>query len=859
MTPDSPGTQQGSGLSLLVEWANGQDHWIRKLVQDVIETLQRLSDERINALYQVLLREKDLGEGELVDIPLLTAAGALASSGQSIRLVAVRHIENVNALAPNQEIEFHPQLTICFGENASGKTGYVRILKRAAGVRTADPILPNIHSVVTAATPRAQIKFTAGDDEHTIEWRGEQGLDPLTRIDVFDARAAVVHLADDLSYSYTPADLSLFPLVTDGIERVQEKLRRAEQESRPSTNPFLGQFQPESSLYTQIAGLGASADLMQLEQLANVSEGEETSLPRLRENVWALRSGLLQQQIRKIEQERRALEATHRITETIAGFDRDAYVRAYSTLRTTQAEHERATSAALSGESVPDVLGDTWKQFVESAEAYIGEIGLDLYPQEGDLCVYCRQPLGGAAVALLQKYRDYCNDALRRAVDEARGSLQRLSAPVRELTVEETASAVEALLQALEDPSSPPPVLVTARDCVAYARLLNQALASEQECPQLPEVLRNASATLDATREASEKILGDLRRQGVERDRALAEEEQRLRELETRLTLRSLLPQIRDFVEAAHWADRARAYLARFQGLKRGLTETSKRASTEVLNREFQERFQVECAALRAPTVNLDFPGREGEARRRKLLTPRHGLDEILSEGEQKAIALADFLAEASLKPDRSPIVFDDPVTSLDHKRLRHVVDRIVELSQDRQVIVFTHDIWFAAELMARFPSDGGAYTSYVVYGASGAVGEVSEGTPRTDSFNDRRDRIDGIISEADKAGGEMRQALIERGYEELRGACEVVAEKDLLQDVAARFRPNVKMGNLRRIRADRLPRAIERVYGVFERSCRFIPSHSQPLATLGVRPALADLRRDWEELQSARQEYRSG
>lgn len=187
------------------------------------------------------------------------------------------------------------------------------------------------------------------------------------------------------------------------------------------------------------------------------------------------------------------------------------------------------------------------------------------------------------------------------------------------------------MLQPLEDPSNPPPALATARDSVAYARLIQQALAWEQECPQLPERLRTASGTLNGAKELSENTLADLRRQREERERALAEAQQCLRELEARLALRSLLPQIQGFVEAARWADRARAHQNRFQGLKRGLTETAKPANTEVMNRQFQERFRRECEALHAPRVNLDFAGREGEPRRRKLLTPGHGLEEILS------------------------------------------------------------------------------------------------------------------------------------------------------------------------------------------------------------------------------------
>jgi len=276
-----------------------------------------------------------------------------------------------------------------------------------------------------------------------------------------------------------------------------------------------------------------------------------------------------------------------------------------------------------------------------------------------------------------------------------------------------------------------------------------------------------------------------------------------------------------------------------------------------VLNRDFERRFSDECQALRAPRVKLDFPGREGEARRRKLLTPEHGLGEILSEGEQKVIALADFLAEASVKPDKSPIIMDDPVTSLDHKRLQHVVDRLVQLSRERQVIVFTHDIWFAAELLARFEHQPNECFFYDVTAEEGRIGAVAKGShPRTDTFNDRKKRIQRLVDEAQKASGESRQALIEKGYEELRGACEVVVEKDILRGVTERYRPNVRMTVLDQIRAERLPAAAKAIQAVFEKCCRVIASHSQPLPTLGIRPSLDELKEDWASLQKAREEY---
>ena len=857
MISKSTNTSQGTGLALLIDWAIGQDNWIQKLVTDVIKTQRRLSDERIAILYALLLCDKELTQGDSPIVEPLPASQVSSASPTNMRLISLKHIGNVNALARDQEIEFHKRLTICYGENASGKTGYVRVLKRAAAVRTADPILPNIHGGGFGQMPQVRIKIVVDDEERVINWQGEQGIQPLTHVDVFDARAAVVHLADDLTYSYTPGDLSLFPLVSDGIERVKVKLQDEREERKPPTNASVNHFQRQTSLYAKIEGLGPSTDLEELEALAQVSAEDETSLPGLCEKVAALESGSVQQQIEGTIQEQDTLAGVLSIAETISGFDRDAYQEAIVALRTARFNHEQATQEALIGEHIPGILGDAWHAFVEAAEDYIREIGLDPYPELGDPCIYCRQPLHGAAVGLVRKYRDYCNAALRQAVEQARERIQTFWKAVSNLRLDETARAVDRISQALPDPLNQPATLTAAQEVIQHARLLYKAMAAEEDCPITPESLREAEKTVRTAAKVADTTLTNLRKQGEERETALAEEQARLMELQARLTLRELMPTIRDHVQAARWVDRSGAYLRSFQGIKRSLTDTAKRGSAEVMNRHFQERFREECDALCAPQVTLDFPGREGESRRRKLLTPEYGLDEVLSEGEQKAIALADFLAEATLKPDRSPIVFDDPVTSLDHKRLRHVVNRVVELSRHRQVIVFTHDIWFAAELLGCLEREPNECAFYDVTAEDQRIGLVERGShPRTDTFNDRKRKITTLISEAAKETGETRQALVEKGYEELRGACEIVVEKDLLKGVTERYRPNVRMTVLDQIRADRLPSARRRIVQVFDSCCRFIASHSQPLVTRGVRPTLDDLKDDWKTLQDARREY---
>ena len=74
---------------------------------------------------------------------------------------------------------------------------------------------------------------------------------------------------------------------------------------------------------------------------------------------------------------------------------------------------------------------------------------------------------------------------------------------------------------------------------------------------------------------------------------------------------------------------------------------------------------------------------------------PDTPVGDVLSEGEHRCVALAAFLAELATSESGSAIVFDDPVSSLDHMHREALASRLADEAQQRQIIVFTHDIAF--------------------------------------------------------------------------------------------------------------------------------------------------------------------
>ena len=142
-----------------------------------------------------------------------------------------------------------------------------------------------------------------------------------------------------------------------------------------------------------------------------------------------------------------------------------------------------------------------------------------------------------------------------------------------------------------------------------------------------------------------------------------------------------------------------------------------------------------------------------------------------------------------------------------------------------------------------------------------GRHADVSAGeSPKLDTWSDKRKRINLLIERITQEDEkEMRDVLIEKGYEDVRGACEIVVEQDLLQKVVQSYSPNVMNGNLLRLKFDDLAEASSTVNEIFDRCCRFIGSHKQPLETFSVRPTLEQLEQDWKALQAVHSELRSG
>lgn len=836
--------------TLLPRWANNQDAWCRAIAGDVLKNRVQPSDLDIDRYLKILLSEKKLSEEPFSGIPKIEEKQLDANPLEPVRLGSLQVANGVNAIKPGACVEFAPGVTVIFGENASGKSGYVRVLKRAAGVRTAEDILPNVR-VATRPAPSGRFNVTVGTKEQNIEWKNEFGIAPLNRVNIFDARGARLHAEDDLTYVYTPGELTLFPFVQNAIERVRAALESAIGARTPGVNTILASFDRACSIYPIIETLGAATDLDEVKKYAVLPDDVDSAIETLKVEVDALKSSNIQNELRRVRSRTAIVQALKAAISTVKAFDvatYDAHVQARN--RALQRRDE-AGSKAFDGLGIPGALGREWQAFIQAGEDYIKKNAADGYPGESDVCAYCQQPLTARAVELIKKYRDFTNNEIKAALDAAERQLRDYVAPVVDVKA-------DALRQQLADEANGGNDVLNPLTAVLeqIGRLIiNATNRSAIDWTDKIAALNAADAVVTEEEVRLAGLISGLQASIDQRQTALKAKQTELTELQGKKTASSLLPQIEKRVSDAKWVGRANIVKNNMTGVLRSLTDAAKEASEELLNRDFERRFRDECKALRVPDVTLNFPGRQGQVTRRKLVAS-YNPNQVLSEGEQKALALADFLAEVTAVPASSPVIFDDPITSMDYRRIHEVCDRIVALAQSHQTIVFTHNIWFAAELLSKADKKNWKY--YDIRSEGGDAGVVSTAShPRVDTIAKVSDRVKKLIEGAEKQQGEVKAALVEKGYEELRALCEIVVEHEMFKGVVQRYAPNVMMTKLEKINIGKLQESMAAIVATFDKCCRYIASHSQPRETQSIRPTLDELKADYDTVLKAREPHK--
>jgi energy-coupling factor transporter ATP-binding protein EcfA2 len=801
-----------SALHDILKWSANLPDWQRDALRRIVSQ-ESVDDTDLKNLVSICRSKhavdtsKEQGfTSQPLSAPHLPPAPSAASS---VVLVSIGKFQHVNRLPSDQVLTFGaaPGLTVVFGENGSGKSGYARVVKKACRTRGIPPaIRPNAFKPHPQSAASAEIVFRAAGADHPHTWTDGAATDPrLTNVFVFDATTATHYLEEDGPASFTPYGLDVLPKLSKLCDEVRARLQKDidSLEAEIATVARNWRYPEATKVGKLISSLVASTKPADIETLAAHTTED---IQRLRELSEALKSDpqLKAKETRGSATRLKTFSAkVAAVASALSPEHCLVLKKAVENVTTAEAAAKEFASGTFDTTYLAGTGSDLWRSLFEAARAYSLEQAYQgqEFPviSEEARCLLCQQGLDPVSGERFQAFDRFCKDESQKQADDAAIRLKEVIGEMNLVgDLESEYAKVDADLSTLLDEQKNAISAFVAKSdeslVAVKASLATRTWSDPGKLPSSPADMINDLAAALEKRAEMEESADDP----VAKAKLLSERDE--------LAAKEWLAGVKDDVCAQVMRHKHVTALKACQKdtNTRAITEKSTELTKQIVTDAFCQRFEDEAKSLGLRTLSVkmeEIKGRKGETRfglRLEGASDRK-VHEIASEGEQRCIALAAFLAELSQASHQSSLVFDDPVSSLDHRHHERIAGRLAKEAATRQVIVFTHSLSFLHDLQqAASDSNLEPHILHLEWG-SGVPGRCREGLPWDwKSAKDRFDKLEKrqreLLAQWNPNPNEENIEEMRRAYSWLRATLERIVEKDVFSDVVFRFRAYIKV-----------------------------------------------------------------
>jgi hypothetical protein len=641
------------------------------------------------------------------------------------------------------------------------------------------------------------------DGEVPLEVSLDQpGPESCSSIRAFDSTSSTSLVSRENRIDFTPRILELFDRLSKAQKDVEARIR-SRIERLEAQEPDLRDFESRTSISEALGALSAETDFSEIQSLATFSEADSDEHSKLKEQL-AISKTSSEELAAAKDRGRAEIEQTVELINRIVGLVSDESVGERRSIKQDADERSKAAAAvearAFGDAPLPDLSPDLWREMWVSAERYI-QSGVSKHPfppgNPDEKCPLCYQELDPDAKVRFDAFQDFLKDETARAASSARdsysASVAALEAPLPSVggdTLDRICSDDVELREQLDS------LLARADERLTALR------DNPTEYPGIPLPESPSRALM-----AKAAVLGDEAeslRTGFD-DEEYQNNLRRKLELEQRSSLKVRIEEFQKWHACLCQIAKCEAAIKKLG--TRPLTTKHGLLSEEVIDGTFREVLQSELDAMRLSHLRVDFVSRGSQGTRNiEIVLPDAvqaiSITEVLSEGEQRAIALAAFLAGLAPEGSNGPLVIDDPVSSFDQDRRTLVAHRLVREAAKRQVIVFTHDIAFVFALKSQ-GKDQGASPKVVALAQRGdTFGHVEpDGPSELRNVRNTCDYLESNLTQFPEEGSADEQiAFAKQWYGVLREGWERAVELHALKGVVQRFERGVMTGALSKV-----------------------------------------------------------
>ncbi|MEE6452669.1 AAA family ATPase [Gottfriedia acidiceleris] len=797
--------------NLIWEWASKLPDWQRDLIKRLYDK-DALDANDLDQVIDNLLFENGMNEKKQVLEVLQKDNIPNKYDENNVRITGLKNFKNIAAIESQHGIEFAPNgLTIVYGDNSAGKSSFAKVLKQACrAVDERTKVHPNIYNS-SGESSTAEIHIINHNNEANVIKRviNKTPEQALSSISIFDTECSKIYVESESNVVFIPNELRIFDNLANHLSELKNRVQM-NKDHLLNEKPVFQNIDETTQVKSFISSISYKTSKDDIDKNCNFTKRDEERLEKINQDLIALQSvdpskavQILERNIQDVTVVKQSLQT---IEKELSLEKSQIYIDTHQRYLDNKQTLKVLTREAFEEQPLPGVGSNPWKKLWEAAKNY----HQTAYPEKsfpniegGSKCLLCQQDINEEAMNRLKKFEDFVNETISQETKQLDILRQKNISILKSLPFETIRGAT--ILSLLKDEIQN--FEVNADLFIrSSSELKDYLLISEQNkslwTDELPELSQPPIIEIDNW--ISEKMLEVQRlNQLMSQNNSLEliKEKKELTAKKIASEQESDIFQLMEIMKKINILDRVIKALDTTK-----ITRKYNELASEYLSDHFRNEIQKELKELRCDHIlfKINNRGVKGKSTIKLNLDSdiKVNINEILSEGEQKALSLAFFLAEINAMPNKGGIILDDPVSSLDHGRRDYVARRLVEEAKKRQVIIFTHDIVFLHILQKYSNMKNVIVQCCTIRRDGNRAGIVKPDFPWI--AQKTKARIGYLKNELQKLKKQEKELDIELYSKEvktwymlLRESWERAVEELLLAGVIQRFEPSVKTQSL--------------------------------------------------------------
>lgn len=791
----------------IINWSKDKYPFIKDSIRRLL-IHPTLTDKDYDEIYELL--KKDAGFPATVSSIAPTENDIPTNTGHTIdiKLLGIEYPINITALYDKSKLNFQPSgLSIVYGKNGSGKSSYSKILKKVCWSKDKNTTLSKDIFSKKTDSQSVIIKYSENGLHNSFTWSlTANSNSALNQIYIFDSKCADLYVNNENPSEYKPSGIEILERLISVSKELSQRLSN-ELNNFKQEKPELPQGFLQTNCYSWYLSY-EKKNRDDIEKFLTITQEQTERINILKRSLSASSPGAMNDFLS--QKEARFVSIKKTLEDLFKNFTSNFFAE-LKELRTNylnkQDAYLQAQELFKGNDVLKDIGTESWKLLWNAAAEYIKSSINDDFPLYSktrlNICPLCQQILTPDAKDRLVRFNKFVLDKTNAEFVQIQRQVNSKILYINDLKLNIDENTYNEL----------------CGDNIKIKKLVNQFNQElERGKYKLVQFLKNEiddlniSIHTDLYNELS-NLINNIKIQISTNADLIANRNQIEKEF-NELSALSFMCGDRD---------KLLSYKEEYD-IKEKLSKCSQFLSTRMISMKIGDILESRSIELQqneflkylnylnpeiANKITIKKTKTSGGHTYQKCKFTSNDIEiaAILSEGEQKIVALSNFLSECTIDNSKNTIVFDDPVTSLDQDYREKIADIIVELSNDRQVIILSHDLYFIRLLKDKYLEKNN-FECYIIglTNVNGISGIVSDEIPYLSK--NVQERVNTIrkglveIKALDITQIKEKEEKIITLKDYMRQLLERTVEDILINKTVTRFSKNInfKKGNLQNI-----------------------------------------------------------